>query len=134
MWLALNNFLIGIVYFFGYVVAIFLGNYVVCKVLSRIEVGNESCSSTGLEGAGKIIGVFERILVVTFMYLNVPTAIAIVFAAKSIVRFESTKDRKFAEYFLVGTLGSITIAVVVGTVFAYVAGTFTSGLKSTYLW
>ena len=134
MWPALNNILVGMVYFLGYIVAIFLGNYIVCRVLSKIEVGDESCSSSGLEGAGKVIGIFKRILVVTFMYLNVPTAIAIVFAAKSIVRFESTKDRKFAEYFLVGTLGSITIAVVVGTVFTYIAGTFMPSYKVTYLW
>lgn len=54
------------------------------------------------------------------MYMNVPTAIAIIFAAKSIVRFDASKDRNFAEYYLLGSFTSITFAVIIGFVFNYI--------------
>jgi len=35
-------------------------------------------------------------------------------AAKSIARFQELKERKFAEYYLIGTLSSILFAMLVG--------------------
>lgn len=117
-----DQLIMVLVYLTGYTVATFLGSPLVSKILKKIDANTESCSSSGLKGAGKLIGMLERILSVTFVYLNVPTAIAFIIAAKTIVRFESTKDRRFAEYFLVGTLSSVTFAVVTGIAFNYLAG------------
>lgn len=39
-------------------------------------------------------------------------AVALVVAVKSIARFEELKQRAFAEYFLVGTLTSVLVAIV----------------------
>lgn len=47
------------------------------------------------------------------------SAIAFVFAAKSIVRFGETKERKFAEYYLIGTMSSILFALLTGIATAY---------------
>jgi hypothetical protein len=112
-----------LIYLAGYAVAIFLGSFVVDKILSRVQPADiaKNCASQGIIGAGNIIGKLERILVLTFVYLNAPTAIAFVLTAKSIVRFESIKDRHFAEYFLMGTLTSITFAVLTGVAFSYLA-------------
>ncbi len=41
-------------------------------------------------------------------------ALAVVLAAKSIARFEELRDRPFAEYYLVGTLASLLVAVLTG--------------------
>ena len=71
-------------------------------------------------GAGKIIGILERALTLTFIYLNEPTAIAMIFVAKSIIRFEHSQERPFAEYYLTGTLCSITFAVIVGMIINYI--------------
>ncbi len=38
----------------------------------------------------------------------------ILVAAKSIARFDELKDRRFSEYYLIGTLTSLLIAVIVG--------------------
>ncbi len=38
------------------------------------------------------------------------------FKIKSIARFNELKDRKMAEYYLIGTLASITFALLVGIV------------------
>ena len=42
--------------------------------------------------------------------------ITVIFAAKSIARFNELKDRKMAEYYLIGTLLSITFALLAGIV------------------
>jgi hypothetical protein len=113
----------GIVYFFGYLVASLFGAPLVSHILSTLKIRNE-LEKTGIEGAGRIIGIMERMLTVTFIYLNAPTAVPLVFTAKSIVRFESAKERSFAEYYLVGTLTSITFAVIIGALFAFAADIF----------
>lgn len=110
----------GIIYLLGYVIAVVLGSFLVSSILSKLELDEKQEKTlSGIKGAGNIIGMIERVLVTTFIYLNVPEAIAIVFAAKSIVRFESAKERHFAEYYLIGTMTSITLALLVGTLFAY---------------
>lgn len=37
-------------------------------------------------------------------------------AAKSLARFKALEDREFAEYFLIGTLGSLLLALFGGIV------------------
>jgi hypothetical protein len=70
----------------------------------------------GLKGAGAIIGALERIFTLTFVLKGEYTALALIFSAKSIARFEGLKDRKFAEYYLIGTLSSTLFAMIVGII------------------
>jgi hypothetical protein len=67
-----------------------------------------------MEKAGRLIGYLERSIVVVLVFNGAYSAIGFVFAAKSIARFNRLRDREVAEYYLVGTLGSVTWAVVVG--------------------
>jgi hypothetical protein len=62
------------------------------------------------------IGIFERILIVIFITTGQIQAIGFLVAAKSVFRFsEAQKDgNQKAEYFLLGTLTSFTLAIVVG--------------------
>jgi len=63
--------------------------------------------------AGRLIGILERMLIVILLIVGQYTAIGLVFAAKSLTRFDKiSKDSKFAEYYLIGTLLSILIAIV----------------------
>lgn len=65
--------------------------------------------------AGKSIGILERILIFIFVILQQYAAIALVFTAKSITRYDKiAKDPQFAEYYLTGTLLSLLIAVLSG--------------------
>jgi hypothetical protein len=41
-------------------------------------------------------------------------AVGFVVAAKSLARFKALEDREFAEYFLIGTLASLLLAVLGG--------------------
>jgi hypothetical protein len=63
---------------------------------------------------GATIGVLERLLIVGFLLVSAEAAIGLVVAAKTIARFRQLDDRDFAEYYLLGTLGSVTVALVTG--------------------
>ena len=63
---------------------------------------------------GRAIGVLERALVLTFVWFGQFGAVGLVVAAKSLARFKALEDREFAEYFLIGTLASLLLAVLGG--------------------
>ena len=62
------------------------------------------------------IGIFERILIVIFITTGQIQAIGFLVAAKSVFRFSEIQHEgnQKAEYFLLGTLVSFTMAIVVG--------------------
>ncbi|KAA3616954.1 MAG: hypothetical protein D8M58_04850 [Calditrichaeota bacterium] len=60
---------------------------------------------------GKLIGILERSLIYFLIIFNQVAAIAIIIALKSIARFKEMDDKNFAEYFLIGSLLSIVVAV-----------------------
>jgi phage regulator Rha-like protein len=97
----------------AYIVVSIMGAYFIKLMLRRYE---KEVETSGLRGAGMVIGIVERIMVLTFVLVNQYTAITVIFAAKSIARFNELKDRKMAEYYLIGTLASITFALLVGIV------------------
>lgn len=61
---------------------------------------------------GSTIGILERILVVVFVLTGTDVAIGFVVAAKTLARFKLLDDRAFAEYYLLGTLASVAVAIV----------------------
>lgn len=63
---------------------------------------------------GRLIGVLERLLVVTLVLEEAWAGIGLLVAAKSVARFKELDDRRFSEYYLVGTLGSLLLAIGVG--------------------
>lgn len=96
----------------GYLVVIWPMRYVIALATKRWrkEIQNE-----GLMDAGKWIGQIERILILTFVFINKFEAIGFLITAKSIFRFsEINKERKEAEYILIGTLLSFALSIVWG--------------------
>lgn len=71
---------------------------------------------------GATIGVLERLLIVGFVLTGATAAIGFVVAAKTIARFRQLDDRAFAEYYLLGTLASVTVALVSAFVAAAALG------------
>lgn len=98
----------GSVYLAAFVFAHEGGNAVVRGVLP--EDGPEPAAEEDLE-AGSLIGTLERWIVLLLGLAGRWEAVALVVAAKSVARFEELKKRPFAEYFLVGTLTSILVAM-----------------------
>jgi hypothetical protein len=56
------------------------------------------------------------LLIVTFILVGAESAIGLVVAAKTIARFRQLDDRDFAEYYLLGTLASVSVAIVTGLI------------------
>ena len=65
---------------------------------------------------GATIGVLERLLIITLLLVGADAAIGFVIAAKTIARFRLLDDRDFAEYYLLGTLASVSVAIVTALV------------------
>jgi len=70
--------------------------------------------STNRVGAGEVIGVLERMVTFVLVASGAFTAVGFVIAAKAAARFPLFKDEAFAEYFLIGTLTSVGLALLLG--------------------
>lgn len=66
------------------------------------------------QSRGKLIGYIERLLVISLTVVGAYPSIAFIIAAKSIARFKQLDDRNWAEYFLLGTLSSIFLGLMLG--------------------
>jgi hypothetical protein len=71
---------------------------------------------------GRAIGILERAVALTLVLLGQYGALGLVIAAKSLARFKALEDREFAEYFLVGTLASLLLALLGGLAVRAAAG------------
>lgn len=60
---------------------------------------------------GRLIGVLERLMVLALVLNDQFGALGFVLAAKAMARFKSLDDRNFADYFILGTLLSVALAV-----------------------
>jgi len=94
----------------GYLFCLFGCHYLIKLVMRKFRPPETG----GVPGAGSLIGILERALVLTFVLINQYTAIGLVLTAKTIARYKELDDRKFAEYYLVGTLTSTLCAVLTG--------------------
>lgn len=64
--------------------------------------------------AGRIIGTLERMIMLIFLSLGQYSALGFILTAKSIARYDRiSKERDFAEYYLLGTLLSTLIVILV---------------------
>lgn len=69
---------------------------------------------------GRLIGILERFLIFSMVIINNIAGIAIIIALKSLARFEKLKDKNFAEYFLIGSLLSLILAVLPGAAIRWI--------------
>lgn len=77
----------------------------------------------GIDRAGRYLGMVERSLVLTAVLVGKVEFIGYIFAAKSIARYPEMKvESHFAEYYLIGTLTSISIAFFGGLLLKYLLG------------
>jgi hypothetical protein len=65
-------------------------------------------------GAGEVIGILERIFIVVLILAGGLAAVGFAVAAKAAARYPQFKNSEFAEYFLIGTLCSIGLALLAG--------------------
>lgn len=109
----------------GFLLIIFPTGFIIGKATKRWQEEIEITSAkTSLDAAGRYIGIFERILVLTFILTDNFSAIGFLIAAKSILRFSDkteTGARKQTEYVLIGTLMSFSITIIIGLILRYLS-------------
>jgi len=105
-----------------YLAVIFGGGYLIRSLVSALAAGvkshSQEKSSEQLQNAGLYIGWLERFLLVTALLVQSPATVGLILTAKSIARYPEFKSERFAEYFLIGTLLSISMAILGGVLLA----------------
>ena len=97
----------------GYMILLGTSGLVVNFILSRISsVPISQTISKEVRDTGFVVGKCENILLLTFMILEAYTALALVFAAKAIVRREDMSKNSL--FFLAGTMINVTYSIMVG--------------------
>jgi hypothetical protein len=97
----------------AYLITIVGGAFFIGKFLKFFKFSQNEDSDHGLPRGGTMVGMLERAIVLTLGLLGEFGAISFVFVAKSMARFKQLENRQFAEYYLIGTLLSFFLALLV---------------------
>lgn len=94
-----------------YLLVLFVAAVLLEKVLKLLDVEliNEKDSKIS-----RYIGIIERALIVTLVSFGYVSSIGIIFTAKSLARYRELSENRFVEYYLLGTLASLLIALIGG--------------------
>jgi hypothetical protein len=98
----------------GFIAAVQGSGFLIGKFTKKLLEEND-LTLDGLVGGGKWIGQLERTLIFVFIFTGQPASIGFLVAAKSILRFEEAKKQKLAEYVLIGTLLSFSLAIALAS-------------------
>jgi hypothetical protein len=103
-----------------YVGVIFAGGYLIRYLTKSLagDVDSNGKQSGNLRNAGLYIGWLERFLFLTAIVVQSPAIVGLILTGKSIARFPELKEPRFAEYFLIGTFLSLSLAMIGGLVLA----------------
>jgi len=84
------------------------------RLVGRLLPAESKKSEGGVdpERMGATIGVLERLLVVVLVPAGGPAAVGFVVAAKTLARFKELNKKRFAERYLLGTMASVTVALI----------------------
>jgi hypothetical protein len=107
---------------FGLLIAANEANLVIRATFDWLNLKPQTRASTpgameldvGEYNRGRVIGLLERALIYFFVLQGQYGVIGFTLAAKAFTRFKELDDRRFAEYVLIGTLLSSTLAVACG--------------------
>ena len=116
-----ENFSNGVTVVFAYLLILKPTSLVIGSILRKYPISNAGDNNTsvnGLVAGGELIGYLERVLILTFTLVGSYAAVGFVLAAKSIFRFgelNKSNDRSMTEYVLIGSLVSVVITTLIGT-------------------
>lgn len=81
----------------------------ILDIKNQLENWNVDSNSNQI---GSLIGKLERIVILILAIMNLYASIGLVFTAKSLARFKQLEDKDFAEKYLVGTLCSFLVTLI----------------------
>lgn len=110
-----------------YVVCLNPAGVFVKKVFLSLQYQNDDAGEKQKRSyfSGYVIGMLERVCVLTLTLLGQYAAISFVIAAKSLARIKQLENEEFAEKYLVGTLLSLIIALLLGVLMNLISGRIT---------
>ena len=88
----------------------------VLSVIAKMRLHISGETTNEMQNAGMYIGWLERFVVLTALVLQSPATVGLILTAKSIARYPELKSVRFAEYFLIGTLLSVSLGIVGGLI------------------
>ena len=100
-----------------YTAVIFAGGYLVrsmTRSLTEDMLAPEGEDNAALRNSGLYIGWLERFLVLTTFLMQSRAMIGLILTGKSIARLGELKGPRFADYLLIGTLLSVSLALCGG--------------------
>lgn len=95
----------------GFIVTVRVGGFVVDLFIKRFGY-TPNPDDPGLADGGYYIGLLERTVVFLLVIANQIGGIGFLVAAKSVLRFGISQERKTSEYVIIGTLASFAWALV----------------------
>lgn len=99
----------------GYVILLSTSGILLNFILSKISAEPVSQKiSKEVRDTGFVVGKCENLLIITFMILDAYTALALIFAAKAIVRREDMSKNSL--FFLAGTMINVTYSIMIGLI------------------
>jgi hypothetical protein len=102
-----------------YIAVIFGGGFIVrslTKPLTKQDMSILGETTNEMQNAGMYIGWLERFVVLTALVLQSPATVGLILTAKAIARYPEMKSVRFAEYFLIGTLLSLSLGIIGGII------------------
>lgn len=121
-----SSFIDALVILGGYALLIASSGRLVTWTLGWADGEYRSNVSEEQRDIGTIVGKAENVLLMTFVLVGAYTALAVIFAAKSIVRREDMKNDSL--FYLAGTLVNFTYSIVIGLLVRVVVGAHLLGL------
>lgn len=98
-------------YLLAYATVVWPMGYLIKFFLEKIMPQD---ATDNVEHGGRLIGQFERIIILTFVLLSQYEAIGFLITGKSIIRFADRNSEVKSEYVLVGTMMSYAFSILIG--------------------
>lgn len=110
-----------------------VGNWTCRRLFTWAGLGDATTQAAGgaHPPAGWVIGWLERLILAIGIVTHSWEVLAAVISPKTVARFRDMDDRRFAEYFLVGSMFSILWAVLVTSLWLVYDRTFGLDLQTS---
>ncbi|MFN3757405.1 MAG: hypothetical protein ACK4RM_10645 [Flavobacterium sp.] len=86
--------------------------YLIGLLTKRFQ--NQTNNETKTDKNGLLIGIFERLIIFSFMLVGEYAAIGFLITGKSIIRFSTKNEDIKSEYVLLGTFMSYAFTIMLG--------------------
>lgn len=105
------------------------GTYIVRGLLKKsgtIPMTDDDTNAIDVDefNRGRLIGALERVLLLAVVIAGSYEALGFIVAAKGLIRGHDLDKRPMAEYFLIGSLSSVLVAVGTGTLAKWVLASY----------